>query len=112
MPFGERREPMDDRTKKAPQQGGMLPNFSASFVDEVARCADVEAFRDLLERRGLWLNRQAAEDVFGYLRSLVTSSGGAISDQELAGAVGGLEQPALAASPILMPLLSEVAHQL
>ncbi len=70
--------------------GAGLPQFSPAFIAEVGACQDVDEFRDLLERKGLWLNRNAADGVFSYLRSL---SDHALHDDDLALVVGGVENP-------------------
>lgn len=91
-----------------------LPQFSPEFITEVDGCPDVESFRELLDRRGLWLNRQAALDVYRYLRGLTGKAlpvEGSVSDEQLAGVIGGANVSPLD-SPALVPLLTEVARQL
>ncbi len=83
-----KREGTRARAKSADASG--LPQFSASFVAEVGACDSVEAFRELLDRKGIWLNRNAAQGVFSYLQSLANP---AVSDEELAGVVGGVASP-------------------
>ena len=96
----------------SPQAVG-LPRFTPEFIAEVGDCDGLDSFRDLLDRRGLWLNQQAALDVYGYLRSLApaSSEGQALPDERLADVVGGVTTNPLE-SPTLMPLLAEVARQL
>lgn len=61
--------------------------FSAAFIDEVAGCGGVEDFVALMERRGIWLNRSAASNVYHQLLSL---TGGPLSDDDLSGVTGGV----------------------
>ena len=69
-------------------QGARGPiRFSETFIDEVAGCDGVEDFVALMESRGIWLNRNAASNVYGHLRSL---TGESLSDDDLSGVTGGV----------------------
>ncbi len=80
------------RTVGSSSMASGLPQFSSSFVAEVGRCDSVDAFRELLDRKGIWLNRNAAVSVYGYLRSLASPT---LRDEELAGVVGGVSVDAM-----------------
>ena len=73
--------------KGATESSDLMPQFSAAFVAEVAGCDDIATFQDLLERKGLWLNRRAAEGVFGYLHAM---SDRQLRDEDLLPVVGGV----------------------
>ena len=64
-----------------------LPKFSPAFVAEVGKCDSVDAFRELLDRKGIWMNRNAAQGVYEYLHSLANPT---LRDEELAGVMGGV----------------------
>lgn len=71
----------------APQGPSPMPRFSSEFVEEVQSCPDVDAFRAMLSRRRLWMNRTAAEEVYRYLKKLGSES---LSDEELGEVTGGV----------------------
>ncbi len=97
------------RTRKAGMAASAngIPQFSPSFIAEVGKCDSVDSFRELLDHRGIWLNRNAAQGVYDYLRSL---SGGMLSDEELAGVIGGVH--ADAADEAFISTLRVLADQL
>ena len=65
-----------------------LPMESDSELLQLAQsCTDVDEFRTLMEDRGFWLNRKAAESAFFSLRQRYDEE---LSDEELTGVVGGI----------------------
>ncbi len=79
------------------------PQFSPDFIKEVRECPSIEAFVELMDSRGIWLNRNAAEGVYLYLRSLGDAE---LSDDDLDGVIGGIH-----ADPLQdMAVQAELAH--
>lgn len=84
---------MDRRQRRGAQKSGTSQTskgsvrFSAAFIDEVGNCGDIDAFVALMERRGIWLNRNAAANVYEHLKSL--SGKESLSDDDLSNITGG-----------------------
>ena len=66
-----------------------LPTEDASDLSVLVRsCNDVEEFRNILQDRGIWLNRNAAESAFYSLR--YESDQEELDDAALSSVVGGI----------------------
>lgn len=89
------------------QRGGT--QFSPAFIDAVGACENVDAFVALMEQRGIWLNVNAATDVYQHLRSL---SGALIDDESLSGVRGGVTMGPGALDEPLQAALQQLSEQL
>ena len=58
---------------------------NAGLAESMLSCSSLDEFMQLLEKRGIWLNNDAAQAAFGEVERLRS---GELSDRELA-AVGG-----------------------
>ena len=86
-----------------------MPAFSPDFLAEVRALEDVDAFVALMEERGIWLNRAAAEGVFLYLTTIGQDE---LSDGDLDGVTGGRGNGAPPSDEVLGDALRHLAAQL
>ncbi len=92
-----------------PAKASQGPRFSPAFVNEVCACADVDEFVELMDARGIWMNRNAADGVYRYLRALGSAL---ISDDDLSGVHGGAQDSNPLDDPAVRSALASLAEQL
>ncbi len=103
------KRPIRNGQGLASPAGSDLPHFSPSFVNEVRACASVDEFVELMEERGIWLNRNAADRVFRYLRFLGDAR---LSDDDLDAVSGGAHADEPIVDGALRAELENLAKQL